>query len=88
MKDPSPTVTEEFDSIGVVLTPQRSGKYKAERIFIDGDAVVKREEITRDRQIVWAHRIASDDLEQLQTDLSRGKVRFREPKQLELRLGE
>ncbi len=82
-KDPT-----EFDSIGVVITRQRNGKYKAERVgILDGKTYVIHR-ITADRTLAWAHNNAVEDFTGVVTSINRGTSRFVEHEVITLKLDE
>lgn len=78
----------EFDSVGVVLTQLRNGKFRADRIGIRDGKVFVLAEITQDRQMNWAHRAAAENMENLVTDISRGRVKLTQPEPIDIKVDE
>lgn len=74
-----------YDGVGVVIVPCRRGKFKAQRIGLKAGQVVVLEELTDNRNMLSAHRSASQDLVLLATDLARGKIELSQPEQMTLR---
>lgn len=74
-----------YDGVGVIIVPGPRGKFKAQRIGLRGKEVVVLEELTDNRNIMWAHRVAARDFTLLATDLARGKVELSIPEQLTLK---
>lgn len=78
-------MTTLYDGVGVLITPCRRGKFKAQRIALKSGEVVVLSELTENRTIMWAHRSAAQDFVLLATDLARGKVELSQPEQLTLK---
>lgn len=65
---------EAFDAAGILLTPLRNGKFKAERIGIRDGKIVVIHQITSDRNLTWAHRAGGEDYAGLVTSINRGSI--------------
>jgi hypothetical protein len=78
----------EYDAIGVVLTQDGRGRFCSQRIFINKDKVVLRENLTSGRVASWAVKEARESLNRLISDWMRGKVSFSQPDRLTFTLEE
>jgi len=80
--------TEQHDSIGVVLAQDANGKFKAMRVFLQGNTVIKEEVLTNGRALTWALKAALESLERLPRDWGRKEIEFAQPESRQLKLFE
>jgi hypothetical protein len=69
---------QEVDEVGVVLSRQRDGRFKAFTVGYRVGVEVYRTEVSRDRSFVRATRDAVEAVDSLVTAFSRGGLSFRE----------
>ena len=73
----------EYDAIGTLILPAyKHGKYKIQRVAVSKGKLTVLSEVTDDRSLSATRRVASEDLDMLVTELSRGQVVLAQPKQM------
>lgn len=79
-------MSEDYESIGVTLTMERSGKFTAKRVFLNDGKIAYEEVLSQGRALQHAHKEASKTLALLVSDFQRRNIAFKTPKQLKLKL--